>query len=256
MRKLTESQEKLLKAIDKAIRDGKCKVVLTKVAPINVNEHIKESRVYGRAVASFEGNGYNTLSGVISFDVTVTYRYGLDWAGLPTIYREVVPGFVEGDNLKPSLDISGSQLHYVGYNHRASVIWLNNRLQNIDGYTYMLNILRCLKTQYIGLALVYTGAMELDRKTTRVNYLVNDSVVSKHVSIDVNKPMEELFWKGRVVSVDSPIEELGWFNRAVPRGVMSSGYELVAIPEAKQMFCQWKEEHTSPFDLDEAEGDE
>ena len=256
MRKLTESQERLLKAIDKAIRDGKCRVELTKVAPINVNEHIKESRVYGRAIASFEANGNNSLCGVISVDVTVTYRYGLDWGGLPLIYREVNPGFVEGDKLEPSLDISSSQLHYVGFHGRASVLWLNNRLQNIDGYTYMLNILRCLNHQYTSLELVYTSAMELDRKTTRVNYLVNDSVVSKHVSIDVEKPMEELFWKGRIVSVDSPIKELGWFNRAVPRGVLSSDYELVAIPEAKQMFSQWKEEHTSPFDLDEAEGDE
>lgn len=256
MRKLTDSQEKLFKAIDNAIRDGKCRVELTKVAPINVNEEVKESTVYGRAIASFEANGYNTLSGVISFDVTVTYKYGLDWGGRSIIYREVEPGFIEGENTEPTLDISAAQLHYVGYSHRASVAWLNNRFQCIDGYTYMLNILRCLKTQATFLDLVYTSALELDRKTTRVNYLINDSVVSKHVSIDVNKPMEELFWKNRVMSVDDPIEKLSWINIVVPRGVMSSDYEVVAIPEAKRMFLEWKEEHTSPFDLDDSEGEE
>lgn len=256
MRKLTDSQEKLLKAIDKAIKNGKCKVVLTKVAPINVNEHIKESRVYGRAIASFEGDGDNTLNGVISFGVTVTYKYGLDWGGRSIVYREVEPGFIEGDNEEPSLDISATQLHYVGYNHRASVVWLNNRFQYIDGYTHMLNILRCLKTQATFLGLVYTSAMELDRKTTRVNYLINDSVVSKHVSIDVNKPMEELFWNNRVMPADDPVEKLSWINTVVPRGVMTSGYEIVAIPEAKRMFLEWKEEHKPPFDLDDPEGDE
>ena len=253
MRKLTDSQEKLLKAIDTAIRNGKCKVVLTKVAPINVNEQMKESTVYGKAIASFEANGYNTLSGVIGFDVTVTYKYGLDWGGRSIVYREVEPGFVEGDKLESGLNITASQLRYVGKHGRASVVWLNNRLQHIDGYTYMLNILRCLNPQYTFLDLVYTSAIELDRKTTRVNYLVNDSVVSKHVSIDVNKPMEELFWKNRVMSADDPVEKLSWINTVVPRGVMSSDYEVVAIPEAKQMFYQWKEEHTLPFDLEDSE---
>ena len=249
MRKLTDSQEKLLKAIDTAIRNGKCKVVLTKVAPINVKEHIKESRVYGRAIASFEGDGYNSLSGVISFDVTVTYKYGLDWGGRSIVYREVEPGFIEGDNEEPSLDISASQLHYVGWHGRTSVVWLNNRLQHIDGYTYILNILRCLKTQATFLNLVYTSAMELDRKTTRVNYLINDSVVSKHVSIDVNKPMEELFWKNRVMSADDPVEKLSWINTVVPRGVMASGYEIVAIPEAKKDVSRMERRAQTPIRL-------
>ena len=240
MRKLTESQEKLLKAIDESIRNGKCKVVLTKVAPINVNEHIKESRVYGRAIASFEGNGYNTLSGVISFDTTVTYRYGLDWAGLPTIYRDVVPGFVEGDRLKPSLAISASQLHYVGWHGRASVVWLNKRLQNIDGYTYMLNILRCLKTQDIDLNLIYATALAHKHNTTMVYYRVNDSVVSRHITFTVGKPISELFKNGEIVA-NAEIAFEG---------------EIMGTPEAKQMFSQWKEGHTLPFDLEDPEGDE
>lgn len=240
MRKLTDSQEKLLKAIDKAIRDGKCKVVLTKVAPVNVNEHIKESRVYGRAIASFEGNGYDTLSGVISFDVTVIYQYGLNWAGLPTIYRDVVPGFVEGDKLKPRLDISASQLHYVGWHGRASVVWLNNRLQNIDGYTYMLNILRCLKTQDIDLNLIYATALAHKHNITMVYYRVNDSVVSRHITFTVGKPISELFKNGEIVA-NADIAFEG---------------EIMGIPEAKQMFSQWKEAHTLPFDLEDPEGDE
>jgi hypothetical protein len=240
MRKLTDSQEKLLKAIDKAIRNGKCKVVLTKVAPINVNDHIKESRVYGRAIASFEGDGYNSLSGVISFDVTVTYRYGLDWAGLPTIYREIVPGFVEGEKLDPSLDISASQLHYVGYHGRASVVWLNNRLQNIDGYTYMLNILRCLKTQDIDLSLIYARALAHGTNKTMVYYRVNDSVVSRHITFTIDKHLAELY-KNR---------------ESVPNAGIAFEGEIMGIPEALQMFSQWKESHTLPFELDDPEGDE
>lgn len=240
MRKLTDSQEKLLKAIDRSIRGGKCKVVLTKVAPINVNEHIKESRVYGRALASFEGDGYNTLSGDISFDVTVTYKYGLDWSGLPTIYREVVPGFIEDDKLDPSLDISASQLHYVGWHGRASVVWLNNRLQNIDGYTYMLNILRCLKTQDSGLSLIYARALAHESNKAMVYYRVNDSVVSKHITFTVNKRIPELYKNGGIV----------------PNAEIAFGGEIMGIPEALQMFYQWKEEHTLPFDLKDPEVDE
>lgn len=240
MRKLTDSQEKLLKAIDTSIRNGKCKVVLTKVAPINVNEHIKESRVYGRAIASFEGDGYNSLSGVIGFDVTVTYKYGLDWAGLPTIYREVTPGFVEGDRLDPSLGISASQLHYVGWHGRTSVVWLNNRLQHIDGYTYMLNILRCLKTQDIDLSLIYARALAHEPNTTMVYYRVNDSVVSKHITFTINKRISELYKNGG----------------AVPNAEIAFKGEIMGIPEALQMFYQWKEEHTLPFDLEDPENDE
>ena len=237
MRKLTDSQEKLLKAIDTAIRNGKCKVVLTKVAPINVNEHIKESRVYGRAIASFEGDGYNSLSGVISFDVTVTYKYGLDWAGLPTIYREVTPGFIEGDRLDPSLGISASQLHYIGNHDRASVVWLNNRLQHIDGYTYMLNILRCLKTPDIDLSLIYARALAHDSNITMVYYRVNDSVVSKHITFTVNKRISELYKNGG----------------KVPNAEIAFNGEIRGIPEALQMFYRWKEEHTLSFDLDDSE---
>ena len=58
------------------------------------------------------------------------------------------------------------------------------------------------------------------------------------------------------MSADDPVEKLNWINTVVPRGVMTSGYEIVAIPEAKRMFLEWKEEHKSPFDLDDPEGDE
>lgn len=240
MRKLTDSQEKLLKAIDTAIRNGKCKVELTKVAPINVNEHIKESRVYGRAIASFEADGYDSLSGAIAFDVTVTYKYGLDWTGLPTIYREVVPGFVEGDRLDPSLGISASQLQYVGWHGRASVVWLNNRLQHIDGYTYILNILRCLKTPDSDLSLIYARALAHEPNTTMVYYRVNDSVVSKHITFTVGKRISELYKNGG----------------AVPNAEIAFDGEIMGIPEALRMFSQWKESHTLPFDLDDPEDGE
>lgn len=227
MRKLTDSQEKLFKAIDQAIRDGNCKVGLTKVAPINVNEHIKESRVYGRAIASFEGIGYDSLSGVISFDVTVIYKYGLDWTGLPIIYREVTPGFIVGESLDPSLDITASQLHYVGKSGRASVAWLNNRLKHIDGYTYMLNILRCLKTQDIDLSLIYATALAHKHTKTMVSYRVNDSVVSRRITFTVDEPISELYKN----------------DGTVPKAEIAFGGEIMGIPEAKQMFYRWKEEY-------------